>query len=318
MSQTRIFAAVITAVALAAGSLIPIAAASATNAGEVIEASISGHITAPADAAPIAVIYQLIDGSYEGLYQENVDADGNWQFDLDEAGTYTLSFGDDHEEPLYATVFYGGVVTDDPNEDGIASVRLADGDVVTGLEAELKTLPMVGMPAPVLDGMRLLGQELYADTGDWGYYPIGFTFEWFRDGVLLDETDFLYSITTADLGHRIGVTVTAEGPGYQTTSRSHSVFVPLGKISAHTPKVKGIASVGRLLRAESKPWTSAAGKMKLNYRWYANGKTIKKATSMKYRVPASMRGKKITVKVTAKATGFVSITKTSKKTRKVR
>jgi hypothetical protein len=314
MVRTRLLAAAITATALSLGSLIAVAPANA----EEIEASISGHITAPADALPIAVIYQFVDGSYEGLYQESVDANGNWEFDISESGTYVLSFGDDHETPLYATVFYGGVVTDDPDDEGITPITFANGNEYTGLEYEMKTISLADMPIPALVGKKVIGGELLADTGDWGPINVGLSYEWFRDGAALPTDEDVHEITKADLGHRISVTVTAQAPGYETTTRSNDVAVPIGKITGYTPKVKGSAVVGKTLKVVAKKWKPTAGKIKLTYRWYANGKAIKKATKSSYKIAASVRGKKITVKVTGKATGFKTLIKASKKSKRVK
>jgi hypothetical protein len=52
--------------------------------------------------------------------------------------------------------------------------------------------------------------------------------------------------------------------------------------------------------------------VKLSYRWYRNGTPITKATHASYTLRKADGGKKITVKVTAKKTGYSTVDKTSK------
>jgi hypothetical protein len=314
MVRVRLLTAAIAVAALSIGSVVAAVPASA----EAIDASISGHITAPADATPIASLYQLGEDGYELSGNALVDAAGEWIIGVEEAGTYVLSYGDYKDEPLYATVFYGGVITDDPDEAGIVPITFAPGSIYEDLEFEMKTISLADMPVPALVGKKLIGQELLADTGDWGPLNVGLSYEWTRDDVPQDTDEDVYEIKSADLGHRIGVTVTAQGAGYETTERVNTVAVPRGKITGYTPKIKGSAVVGKTLRVAAKKWKPTAGKIKLSYRWYANGKAIKKATSPKYKIAASVRGKKITVKVTGKATGFTTVTRASKKSARVK
>ena len=62
-------------------------------------------------------------------------------------------------------------------------------------------------------------------------------------------------------------------------------------------------------------WTP--GTVSLTYQWQANGKSIKKATKKKFTITVKQKGKKLTVKVTAKATGYVAKTVTTKPTAKI-
>ena len=314
MVRARLLAAAITVAALSLGSLVTVAPANA----EPIVASISGHVKAPADAVPFVALHQLVDGEYEEPTGVEPNAAGDWTIDVLESGTYALSVLDNQDPALYATVFYGGVVTDDPTDAGVIPITFVNGNKYEGLEFELKTISLADMPVPALVGKKVIGGELLADTGDWGPLNVGLSYEWTRDGTPQDTDEDIYEISKADLGHWIGVTVTAQGAGYETTTRVNAVNVPVGKITGYTPKISGTAKVGKTLTVVAKKWAPAAGKVKLSYRWYANGKAIKKATTAKYKVASSVRGKKITVKVTGKATGFTTVSKTSKKTSKVK
>ena len=50
--------------------------------------------------------------------------------------------------------------------------------------------------------------------------------------------------------------------------------------------------------------------MKLAYRWYANGKAISKATASTYTVRKAQKGKRITVRVTGRKTGYPTVSRT--------
>ena len=85
----------------------------------------------------------------------------------------------------------------------------------------------------------------------------------------------------------------------------------------HTPvpKITGTVMVGKTLTA--KPGTWAPGKPKFSYRWSANGKALKTGTKYKLTVSTSLVGKSLSVRVTGKLTGFVSVTESSVGTKAV-
>lgn len=73
-------------------------------------------------------------------------------------------------------------------------------------------------------------------------------------------------------------------------------------------KITGAAKVGKKLTAVP---GKAAG-AKITYKWFSNGKAIKKATGKTLKLTKALKGKKVTVKVTYAKTGFTSVTQTSK------
>ncbi|MFD0316301.1 FG-GAP-like repeat-containing protein [Streptomyces flavalbus] len=72
------------------------------------------------------------------------------------------------------------------------------------------------------------------------------------------------------------------------------------------PAVTGTARVGSRLTAAPGSWTPAPDSY--TYQWKANGQAISGATASTYLVPASLRGKKVTVAVTARRSGWASTT----------
>lgn len=73
-------------------------------------------------------------------------------------------------------------------------------------------------------------------------------------------------------------------------------------------KIKGVAKVGKKLTAVP---GKAAG-AKITFKWFSNGKAIKKATGKTLKLTKVLKGKKVTVKVTYAKAGFKSVTQTSK------
>ncbi|MFT4220962.1 MAG: hypothetical protein QM611_10635 [Microbacterium sp.] len=85
--------------------------------------------------------------------------------------------------------------------------------------------------------------------------------------------------------------------------------------STPTPKISGTAKIGEKLTAKPGTWDSG---VTLTHRWYADGKAITGATKSKYTLKKAQAGKRITVKVTGKKSGYTTVTKASKVTRTVR
>lgn len=85
-------------------------------------------------------------------------------------------------------------------------------------------------------------------------------------------------------------------------------------LRAPTPKISGTAAVGSKLTAKPGTWTSGTSR---NYRWYANGKAISGGTKSSFTPSTTHLGKRITVKVTGKKSGYSTVSRTSAPTLKV-
>lgn len=90
---------------------------------------------------------------------------------------------------------------------------------------------------------------------------------------------------------------------------------PRGYALAPQPKITGKAKKARILRVKAGTWRPSPSRFTL--RWYRNGKAIKGATKTTYKLTTRDIGKRITVKVVASGTGLQTLTKMSKKTKKV-
>lgn len=161
--------------------------------------------------------------------------------------------------------------------------------------------------APVVPGVPTLGgtvrvaSPVTAVPGDW---PAGFTlsYQWKVSGLDVGATGDTYVPDPWAQGKSLTVRVTGTHPTLGTVSlTSAPVTIGYGVLASSTPKISGTAVVGGTLRAWPGSWTAGT---EFTYRWYANGAAISGATGVTYKVPSAMAGKKITVKVTGRLTGY--------------
>jgi hypothetical protein len=210
-------------------------------------------------------------------------------------------------------------------------------------------------PEPRISGEARIGGTLVLDTGKWGQSPT-LKYQWLADGQpIVGASGDKYVPTDSDAGKRITVAVTASRTGYagvtKTSAPTEAIPAPAIPVDDITtapvtvtetppvdvettkssdiaakvavkkfkktprPKITGTAKVGRKLKVKVGTWSPKA---KYTYKWYANGKAIKGANKATLKLKKAQKGKKITVKVTGKKSGYVTVTKTSKATRKVK
>lgn len=74
--------------------------------------------------------------------------------------------------------------------------------------------------------------------------------------------------------------------------------------------------MGKTLKVSKGSWSMAG--TKLSHQWLRDGKKIKKATKPRYKLTKKDQGKKISVRVTAKKSGYKSAKVTTKATKKVK
>jgi hypothetical protein len=120
-------------------------------------------------------------------------------------------------------------------------------------------------------------------------------------------------------------TLNAQREGYQPSAavvvtQAHVsdpavvTLTPLRKVRSQRPVVFGYRYLGRTLRAVKGSWTKGTH---FTYRWYRNGKSIRHATRSSYRLTAADVSKRISVKVTGRKDGYISVARRSKPTVRV-
>jgi len=172
-------------------------------------------------------------------------------------------------------------------------------------------------PTPKVAGTAKPGKTLVATVGKWEA-GVGVSYQWLRAGVAIPgATGVKYKVQPADGGSRLVFRVTGSKSGYAATVRDSAAtkVVPLSKLKAATPKVKGAAKIGKTVSAAAGKWTAGTA---LSYQWLRAGKAVPGATGPTYAVTAADAGKAIKVKVTGTKQGYKTVAKTSKATKKVR
>ncbi|MFT4008879.1 MAG: hypothetical protein QM655_02435 [Nocardioidaceae bacterium] len=181
----------------------------------------------------------------------------------------------------------------------------------------IKLTPKVQAGSIAVSGTAKVGQKLAAQSGAW---TDGTTlaYQWLRNGTAISgATKASYTVTAADAGKKLSVRVTGTADGFASASitSARTATVAKGTLVTAKPKIAGKAKVGKKLTAKPGTWTAGT---KLSYRWYAGGKAIKGATKATLKLTKAQKGKRVTVKVTGKKAGYVTVTKASAKTAKVK
>ena len=175
------------------------------------------------------------------------------------------------------------------------------------------TAPVAGLPltagTPSVTGVLAVGSTVTAKPGTWTAGTT-FSYQWYANGkAIAGATKASLAIGTGLRGAQLSVTVTGTKAGYAQAAKSSAKTAKVA--TAATPKISGKAKVGKKLTAKPGAWTSGT---KFSYQWYANGKAIKGAKKSTLTLKKAHKGKKITVTVTGKKSGYATVAKTSKAT----
>lgn len=172
---------------------------------------------------------------------------------------------------------------------------------------------------PTVTGMAKVGATLTAARGTWDPEPTGVQYSWKADGTPIEgATSSVLKVPASAAGKEITVTLTGERRYYSTgsaTSAPTATVAPTTFTAAPKPAIKGTAQVGRTLTVTRGTWSPSPSSVK--YVWKANGTTISTQTSSSFVVPASAKGKRLTVTVTGSRTGYTTRSVTSSATRTV-
>ncbi|WP_166138667.1 hypothetical protein [Nocardioides ochotonae] len=205
-----------------------------------------------------------------------------------------------------------------PSAAGSLEVRVYSGRELTGHARDLtRNLPLTSVevaPAPALtgDAPRVTGRpspggELRASAA---FAPAAqqLSHQWLRDGTPIEgATAAAYRPVPGDVGARLSVAVTGEAAGHApTTLTSREVPVVRGAlVRTARPQVRGVARVGRTLRATRGSWSPRAS---TRVQWLRDGRPITGATRLTRRVAAADRGHTLRVRVTASRPGYATMT----------
>ena len=167
--------------------------------------------------------------------------------------------------------------------------------------------------APVVRQRPTVGVRLTAVVKNWVPTPDLLTYQWYRgDSPVAGATKSSYTVSVADAGEKIAVTVSGSKAGY-TTASSTSILsdsVPLQAFTSRpAPVILGRVQVGSNLTAQAGTWSPVPDTF--TYSWYRGASKIKGATGVKYAVGLADVGMRITVRVVANKVGHRELTSTS-------
>jgi hypothetical protein len=233
--------------------------------------TLSGHLPAP--FATGTPVSLTVDGQATG--STTADASGNWTFSLtglaDGAHSYIVTAGSGHSTASKSGTLSVGQVT------------------VTGAVQVGKTLTaaVTGLPS---DGTV--------------------AYQWNENGTAVHAGP-TYLIPASGLGQKLSVTATVtEGATSVIITGGQTAAIAPGTITVtKAPSISGTVRVGAKVTAAPGTWSVTAPSF--SYQWLYNGKPVSGATSGSYTIPAALLGGKLSVTVTAHATGYTNAAKTS-------
>ncbi|MFE7469412.1 hypothetical protein ACFU6R_35655, partial [Streptomyces sp. NPDC057499] len=195
----------------------------------------------------------------------------------------------------------------------------ADATASSATLTAAKGYPLGCTVCPVIKGTVKVGSKLTATSGTWSWTPSSLAYQWKADGKPISgATSATYTVPASLRGKLLSLTVTARLSGFgdgQVNTVGVKVATGSAPKATKKPTISGTAKVGRVLKAAHGTWSPAP--TSYGYQWYANGKAISGATKSSLTLKSAQRGKKITVKVTARRTGHTNGTATSAATKAV-
>jgi hypothetical protein len=168
----------------------------------------------------------------------------------------------------------------------------------------------IGVAKPTVTGTKVSGTVRVGQTVSCSatvHFATSVTYSWLLNGSqVATGTSTHYAIPGADYAKKLGCEVKATDSAGTTTATSATAKVALGPALKDKvkPKLSGSHAVGKTEKVSTGSWSPKA--TKYSYQWYANGKKIHGATKSSFKVAKADKGKKLTCKVTAHATGYAA------------
>jgi hypothetical protein len=179
---------------------------------------------------------------------------------------------------------------------------------------------------PTISGQAREGSTLTAENGTWSNTPTSFTYQWQRCNTdstgcanIAGATRQTYTLTAADVDHRVRVVVTAtnaDGSASANSATSAIVSGTQAPVNTAKPAISGSPVVGEVLTTTTGTWTGGA--RTYTYQWQrcpAGAATacvnIAGATNRTYTVRTADVGSSLRVNVTARNASGSTATATS-------
>jgi hypothetical protein len=191
--------------------------------------------------------------------------------------------------------------------DGVGNTR------TSGPRTFSVTAPPTLISRPTISGSAQQGQTLTESHGSWTGSPSGFRYQWEDcDGSVSNcvpisgATGQMYTLTAADVGHRVVALETAvNGGGASAPAQSNATntVIPLPPANLSPPTINGTAAIGHTLTEAHGSWIN--NPTSYAYQWQScnstggNCASISGATSQTYTVPSGDAQKTFRVLETA-------------------
>jgi len=161
--------------------------------------------------------------------------------------------------------------------------------------------------APTITGNAVESQMLTANPKAWGPAPVSFTYEWKRNGVVIENSSHQnYWLEATDVGATLTVTVTGSKANYTTASRTSAatgvVAAATQYLTIGSPTISGTLVEGGLLTANTGTWGPAP--VALSYQWQRSSENIPGAAGKTYTLTAEDVDRDIRVIVTGVKAGY--------------
>jgi uncharacterized protein YjbI with pentapeptide repeats len=244
-----------------------------------------------------------------GVWDPGVTVTVSWQRDgVDIPGATSLEYLIGPEDYNHAISFTTlGFLPNESLIEGVTSSKKST-QAITVSAGDLSTTPI-----PVVSGSGTVGSTLIVDPGTWDH-NVNLAIQWLRDGSAINGANGnSYTLTSSDYSHRISVQTTGSATGYTSaTKTSPSVLVAAGAIAPGAVAITGKFLAGQTLNARVGSWVQGAV---ISFQWLLDGKAIKGATHISYRLGSAQKGHRISLKVSQSAPGFALASKTSAATK---
>lgn len=166
-----------------------------------------------------------------------------------------------------------------------------------------------GTARPVVTGTPRVGVQLKASAGSWSGGPTKYAYQWLADGAAIGgATAATYTPAAATVGKRLSVRVTASKSGSTSATQDSATTgaVAEGVFSlTRAPSVTGTFLIDDVLVADKGAWAPAPGTTV--WRWFADGVRVPDNTTARLPLTTALVGKKISLKIVAKQTGYANL-----------
>jgi hypothetical protein len=184
------------------------------------------------------------------------------------------------------------------------------GDLEIARSGMIAYAPPVIYTAPSVSGVvARVGNRLPCSGATYSPNVNSVAFGWFLGGKLTAVKTASYLLSSSDVGKRAVCRISAtDGFTTVTATSAASAVVALGLaphiISArYSPTVVGTVKTSKTVKANVGRWTAPVPTA-YGYQWLRDGKAIKGATKSTFKIPASMKGHKLSVRITASKVGY--------------